>query len=304
MLMRRAKPRQAEILVSMQTACMDQVVNDEVKTWPKISVVMPSFNHAVYIERSLLSLINQGYPNLELILIDGGSIDGTVEVIRKYEQYIAYWVSEPDQGQSDALNKGFVRATGAILGWLNSDDIYMPGTLRIAAEALHQHPNKSIVFGDWLTIDENDNILACEYAFPMSVGQTQYEGVSINAQAMFWRRSVHDRFGEFDISLFNTMDYQMVLAFGLREGPDAFLCVHQPLCCFRRYEGQKTGAANYERQLGEHRYLAQRYGYADKYTTTGKVKRLVFRLRRAYWYVHRAGFRYAFEKLLGSIRAD
>jgi hypothetical protein len=119
---------------------------------------------------------------------------------------------------------------------------------------------------------------------------------------MFWRRAVHERFGEFEISLYNTMDYQMVLAFGLLEGHGAFLRVPQALGCFRRYEGQKTGDINHERQLGEHRYLAKRYGYSDKYTAIGKLKRLFFRLRRAYWYVRCAGFRYAFEKLLGSMR--
>ena len=92
--------------------------------YPKISIVTPSFNHAQFLEETILSVISQNYPDLEYIIIDGGSTDGSVEIIKKYEQYLTYWISEPDNGQSDALNKGFTRATGDIYGWLNSDDLY------------------------------------------------------------------------------------------------------------------------------------------------------------------------------------
>ena len=89
---------------------------DEKKNWPKLSIVMPSFNHVRYIEKSILSILNQGYPNLQFIIIDGGSTDGTVGIIKKYSKYIDYWVSEKDNGQSDALNKGFKKANGEIYG--------------------------------------------------------------------------------------------------------------------------------------------------------------------------------------------
>ena len=92
----------------------------------KISIIVPSYNQRNFIEKSILSILNQNYSNLELIVIDGGSTDGTLDVIKKYEKYISFWMSEPDEGQSDALNKGFSRATGDVFGWLNSDDLYMP----------------------------------------------------------------------------------------------------------------------------------------------------------------------------------
>jgi glycosyltransferase involved in cell wall biosynthesis len=91
---------------------------------PKISIVTPSFNQGMFLEKTILSVLEQGYPNLEYIIIDGGSSDNSVEIIKKYEKHLAYWESEPDQGQSHAINKGFERATGEIFGWLNSDDWY------------------------------------------------------------------------------------------------------------------------------------------------------------------------------------
>jgi glycosyltransferase involved in cell wall biosynthesis len=115
-------------------------------TYPKISIVTPSFNQGRFIEKTILSVIEQDYPNLEYIIIDGGSTDESVEVIKKYDQHLAYWVSEPDRGQSHAINKGFERATGEIFGWLNSDDWYHPGALKAVAEAFAANPEAGAEF--------------------------------------------------------------------------------------------------------------------------------------------------------------
>src|SRR3954447_20687666 len=113
---------------------------------PKISIVTPSYNQRQFIEQTILSVINQNYPALEYIIVDGGSTDGTVDVIRKYKDRLAGWTSEPDKGQYDAINKGFARATGEIMGWINSDDQYLPWTLATVARIFSQFPEV-----EWVT---------------------------------------------------------------------------------------------------------------------------------------------------------
>lgn len=122
-------------------------------TAPKFTVVTPSFNQGAYIERTIDSVLSQGYPNLEYIIVDGGSTDGSVDVIRKYERHLAHWVSERDRGQSDAINKGLARAQGAYLTWLNSDDWYVDGALATMAEMFRSQPDADVVVGAGRIVD-------------------------------------------------------------------------------------------------------------------------------------------------------
>lgn len=122
--------------------------------YPKFTVVTPTYNQGQFIEKTIDSVLSQGYPNLEFIIIDGGSKDNTVEIIKKYEGHLAYWVSEPDRGQSHALNKGLNRATGDILTWLNSDDWYLPGVLMTIAQTFQTHPSAGMVVGAGKIVDE------------------------------------------------------------------------------------------------------------------------------------------------------
>ncbi len=115
--------------------------------WPKISIVTPSFNQVEYIEETIRSVICQGYPNLEYIIIDGVSTDGSVEIIKKYEDYLTYWVSEPDRGQAHAINKGILKITGDIFGWINSDDLLLPNSLSKVAKTYQDNQDK-ILLGD------------------------------------------------------------------------------------------------------------------------------------------------------------
>jgi glycosyltransferase involved in cell wall biosynthesis len=254
--------------------------------YPKISIVMPSYNQAQFIEKSILSILNQNYPNTELIIIDGGSNDGTIEKIKKYEDKIKFWISEKDQGQSDALNKGFAGCTGDIYGWLNSDDVYLPNTFKNIASIFSKNKDKKIVFGDWLNIGIKDDIIDYHHAFDFNLNHFKYEGFHINAQSMFWHRSVHKNFSGFQINLYNTMDYQMILEFGINEGEKSFNRIPQPFGAFRRYKEQKTAKMTVE-ILNEHKLISTRYRFLDKYKLIGKIRRLYFRFRRAFWYFKR-----------------
>jgi len=122
---------------------------------PTFTVVTPTYNQGQFIERTIDSVLSQAYPNLEFIIIDGGSTDNTVNTIRKYERHLTYWVSEPDRGQSHAINKGMQRSTGDFLTWLNSDDWYTPGALQTFADAARRHPHAGMIVGAGRIVDEH-----------------------------------------------------------------------------------------------------------------------------------------------------
>ncbi len=129
---------------------------------PKISIVTPSLNQGKYLEKTILSVLDQGYPNLEYLIIDGGSIDNSVEIIKKYAKHLNYWVTEPDRGQSHAINKGFERATGDIMGWLNSDDYYTPNALKTVVETFLSNPQAGAMVGAGQMVNGAGNVLLQE----------------------------------------------------------------------------------------------------------------------------------------------
>src|SRR5215213_6927220 len=122
-------------------------------TLPKVSIIIPSFNQGQFLEATIRSALEQDYPNTEFIVVDGGSKDNSVEIIKKYQDRFSWWVSEKDKGHADALNKGFSHATGDIMAWLNSDDIYLPGAISEAASILQSRTDVGMVYGDADLID-------------------------------------------------------------------------------------------------------------------------------------------------------
>lgn len=137
-------------------------------SWPKISIVTPSFNQGDYLEKTIRSILLQGYPNLEYIIIDGGSTDQSVDVIKKYEQWIDFWVSEKDRGQSHAINKGLAKTTGELLGWLNSDDYYLPGALFKIATAYLEDTSVGAIYGQGHVVDETGAIIYIPKLVPVT----------------------------------------------------------------------------------------------------------------------------------------
>jgi glycosyltransferase involved in cell wall biosynthesis len=180
---------------------------------PKISIVTPSFNQARFIEETIQSVLAQDYPDLEFIVMDGGSTDGSVEIIRRYEHKLAYWVSRPDGGQTKALIEGFERATGEILCWLCSDDLLVGTCLRDVAEYFSAHPSAGAVYGDSVWIDVDSAIIKWkkEHGFNRFIWLYNYN--YIPQPSMFWRRSLYEQVGGLDPKFDLAMDADLWIRF-------------------------------------------------------------------------------------------
>lgn len=179
--------------------------------WPRLTVVTPSYNQAPYLERTIRSVLLQGYPNLEYIVIDGASTDGSVEIIRKYERWITFWVSEPDHGQAGAINKGLKRATGDWLAWQNSDDIFYPGAFAAVAMRSLSRPAADLIIGNINLIDEDDRVLTDLRFVRPTFKALLAEGMVLTNQAAFWRRSVHEPIGWLKEEMVCAFDFEWFL---------------------------------------------------------------------------------------------
>lgn len=174
-----------------------------------ISIVTPSYNQAPYIEETIQSVLAQDYPHIEYLIIDGGSTDDTIKIIKKFENKLSGWVSERDQGQTDAINKGFARARGDILAWINADDTYEPGAVTAAVNFLREYPEVGMVYGDCNFVDSSGNVIG-----KFNSAQTNYrllrQGYThIPQQTMFFRADLWKQVGPLDPSFFFAMDYDL-----------------------------------------------------------------------------------------------
>jgi glycosyltransferase involved in cell wall biosynthesis len=174
-----------------------------------VSIVTPSYNQARFIEDTIRSVLSQDHPYIEYLVVDGGSTDHTTEIIRKYEDRVSWWVSERDQGQTDAINKGFARATGEILAWINSDDTYEPGAVSAALQYLVDHPQVGMVYGDCNYIDENGRLIGKFDSRPTSYRRIRQGYNHIPQQTMFFRADLWRQIGPLDPSFHYAMDYDL-----------------------------------------------------------------------------------------------
>jgi len=184
--------------------------------WPLVSIVTPSLNQGRFIEDTLRSVLSQDYPRIEYLVVDGGSTDGTIAILGRYDAKLR-WISEPDDGQGAAINKGLRLTSGEIVGWLNSDDVYEPQAVSAAVAHLRQHPETALVYGDATLIDvESNDIGPCSHVEPVNLDRLVHEGDYIVQPAAFFRRSAFAEVGGLDESLHWALDYDLWLKIARR----------------------------------------------------------------------------------------
>jgi glycosyltransferase involved in cell wall biosynthesis len=176
---------------------------------PLVSIVTPSFNQATFLEETIRSVLEQDYPRIEYIIVDGGSSDGSLEIIRSYQDELYNWISESDMGQTDAVNKGFDLATGEVFAWLNSDDTYLPGAVSEAVNFLQSNPHIGMVYGKAYYINENSERVALYPAGPTDQRGLRRGVNTIPQQTMFFRSQLWKMVGPLDPSFYYAMDYDL-----------------------------------------------------------------------------------------------
>jgi glycosyltransferase involved in cell wall biosynthesis len=204
---------------------------------PRISIVMPSFNQGIFLEEAIRSILDQHYPNLEFMILDAQSTDNSRAIIEKFAASLAFWRSEPDQGQSDAIAQGLARATGDLLGWVNSDDALLPGCLGAIARAWQENPTGGLFGGNYILFDQSGRIKRCK-RHPANSGWFAQHGIfPFNPPGSFFKRQDYEAVGGLRQDLHYVMDndlYLRMIANGTR-----YIYVDRYLSVFRQHEGQK-----------------------------------------------------------------
>lgn len=253
------------------------------QNFPRITVVTPSFNQGAFIEETILSVIGQGYPNLEYIVMDGGSTDDTVEIIKKYEAHIAYWQSQPDGGQAAAINSGFRRATGDILAWINSDDFYFPGTLIYAAQQININASELLLGNCFHFNQDTSGAEGSDIVTHHAQSNLKLWDYIIQPSS-FWTKQTWERVGELNENLNFAFDWDWFIR--AQQTSAQFKTSPRYLSAYRFHEAHKTGAGGNKRRdelTGIYQtYSGEAYAqlFRDVYKSRSKINMINRRLNR------------------------
>lgn len=246
---------------------------------PSVSMVIPSYNQREYLDQAIRSVLSQDV-DVELLVLDGGSTDGSVEVLQRHDEDLAFWRSAPDGGQAAAIQEGFARASGDVLGWLNSDDLLYPGALRAVLEALRAHPESAWAVGHAGTVDKRSRHLLHRPTIPFRPDDLYNLHLYLPQESTFFRRSVYSSIDGVDASLHYAMDYDLWLQLA-STGPPVF--VNAYVGCFRVLGGQKSSDVE--------AYQAEEVAVKRRYDGQFRVYKPVERIYRSLMIRGRRGFR-------------
>jgi glycosyltransferase involved in cell wall biosynthesis len=237
---------------------------------PKISIITPSYNQGEFLERTINSVLSQNYENLEYIIIDGGSIDNTIDILTKYNDRLSYWVSEPDQGQVSAINKGLMVASGEWVGWQNSDDIYYPNFLNSVASIILADKDVDLITSDINLIDKYDNVIRDVKYIKPSYNSMLAEGMLLANQSCLWRKSIHKSLGYINPNFDLAFDYEWFL----RILKNHHKVVHIPqIFGALRYHSQTKTNLNQDQFLQEFKIILSDHRFIRSFSILYKIKR-------------------------------
>jgi len=247
---------------------------------PKISIITPSYNQGQFLEETIVSVLDQNYPSFEYVIIDGGSTDNSVDIIKKYESHLTHWVSEKDRGQTHAINKGFKKATGKIVNWLNSDDLLTPGALQVVGERFGEYPESEFCFGDFDVIDKEGQIIFSRKSPPYHF-HTLFYGRQLSSQpAVFFRRNVLAKIGYLD----ETFNFCMDLEFWIRAAQQGciFHQIKKPLALARMHGDAKT--TRLQQVLhDEHKAVVRQYNSLSLFKKHNNAENIYYTSMNRFW---------------------
>jgi hypothetical protein len=249
--------------------------------WPRVTVVTPSYNQAAFLEETIRSVLLQGYPNLEYIIMDGGSTDASAEIIKKYEKHLAYWTSQKDGGAADAIREGFEKATGSILAYLNSDDLYLPGAMLNLIKHFETDAADA-VYGNTYWIDEDSSVLAERRQTPFSRTAYLYGGADLQQPATFWTRQIYRTAGGMNPSFRCAFDTDLFARFVSKKAK--FVHVRRLVACARVQHAQKTELL-FDTCKEETDGIRARHAAVPVRSFQGALLRNLGRIQRLAWYL-------------------